>query len=72
MALVQLIEIVWEAASRVPDIRDANPKIPWQLAADMRSKLIHGYDVIEDAIVFDTVRVGLLMLVHELDAILPD
>lgn len=54
------------------DIRDANPVIPWQLAADMRNKLIHGYDVIEYGIVFDTVRVDLPMLVKELNAILGD
>jgi uncharacterized protein with HEPN domain len=73
LALVQLIAIVGEAASRVStDIRDAHPTIPWQLAADMRNKLIYGYDVIEYAIVFDTVRLDLPMLVKELDAILPD
>src|SRR3954470_6582174 len=52
LALVQLIEIVGEAASRVSlDIRNAYPTVPWQLAAGMRNKLIHGYDVIEYAIV---------------------
>jgi uncharacterized protein with HEPN domain len=46
LALVQLIEIVGEAASRIPDdVRTAHPSVPWQLAADMRNKLIHGYDV---------------------------
>lgn len=45
LALVQLIEIAGEAASRVPeDTRAAYPSIPWQLAADMRNRLIHGYD----------------------------
>jgi uncharacterized protein with HEPN domain len=73
LALVQLIEIVGEAASRVPDdVRAAHPSIPWQIAADMRNKVIHGYDVIEYAIVFDTVRVDLPMLVNELDVILRD
>jgi uncharacterized protein with HEPN domain len=24
------------------DVRTANPAVPWQLAADMRNKLIHG------------------------------
>ena len=34
LALVQLIEIVGEAASRIPqDVRTANPAFPWQLAA---------------------------------------
>jgi uncharacterized protein with HEPN domain len=71
LALVQLIEIIGEAASRVPDeIRSRYPSIPWQLAADMRHKLIHGYDVIEYAIVFDTVRIDVPPLVGKLDEIL--
>lgn len=32
LALVQLIEIVGEAASRIPaDVRSSHPSIPWQL-----------------------------------------
>ena len=37
----------------------------------MRNKLIHGYDVIEFSIVFDTVKDDLPALVQQLDAILP-
>ena len=71
LALVQLIKIVGEAASRVPDeVRQRYPSVPWQLAADMRNKLIHGYDVINYAIVFDTVNLNLPDLVHKLDGIL--
>jgi uncharacterized protein with HEPN domain len=74
LALVQLIEIVGEAASRVPDVfRNLHPDVPWRLAADMRNKLIHGYDVIEYEIVFDTVTDDLPLLVAQLDAIIgPD
>ena len=69
LALVQLIEIVGEAASRISDeVRRAHPTVPWQLAADMRNKLIHGYDVIEYGIVFDTVRDDLPELVRLLQA----
>ena len=72
LALVQLIEIVGEAAGRVDaEIRAAHPDIPWQLAADTRHRLIHGYDLIEYAVVFDTVKVDLPLLVEQLDAILP-
>jgi uncharacterized protein with HEPN domain len=72
LALVQLIEIVAEAASRVPvGILEANPSIPWQLAAD-RNKLIHGYDVVEYAIVYDTVKEDLPPLVQQLETLLPD
>ncbi len=79
LALVQLIEIVGEAAGRIvgeaagrvdPEIRAAHPAVPWQLAADTRHRLIHGYDLIEYAVVFDTVKVDLPLLVEQLDAIL--
>lgn len=71
LALVQLIEIVGEAASRIPqNVRRANPTVPWQLAADMRNKLIHGYDVIEHAVVYDTVKDDLPALVQQLNAVL--
>ena len=39
-----------------------------QSAADMRNKLIHGYDVIEYGIVFDTVKDDLPELVRQLQA----
>jgi uncharacterized protein with HEPN domain len=71
LALVQLIEIVGEAATRIPDDFRANhPNVPWRLAADMRNKLIHGYDTIEYTIVYDTVIVDLPSLVKELDRII--
>jgi uncharacterized protein with HEPN domain len=71
LALVQLIEIVGEAATHIPaDVRRTYPTIPWQLAADMRNKLIHGYDVIEFAVVYDTVRDDLPPLVQQLDEII--
>jgi uncharacterized protein with HEPN domain len=72
LALVQLIEIVGEAASRVgTEIRIAHPDIPWQLAAGMRHRLIHGYDLIEYEIVYDTVKADLPPMVAQLDDILP-
>ena len=72
LALVQLIEIVGEAASRVaPGILTAHPTIPWQLAAGIRHRMIHGYDLIEYAVVYDTVKDDLPPLVAQLDAILP-
>lgn len=71
LALVQLIEIVGEAASRVPeDFRANHPQVPWRMAADMRNKLIHGYDVIEYSIVFDTVKLDLPPLVKQLSDVI--
>jgi len=69
---VQLIEIVGEAASQVdPAIRATHDNIPWQLAAGMRHRLIHGYDLVEYAVVYDTVKDDLPPLVEQLEAILP-
>jgi uncharacterized protein with HEPN domain len=36
----------------------------------MRNKLIHGYDVIEYSIVFDTVREDLPTLIEQLDVVI--
>lgn len=72
LALVQLIEIVGEAASRISvSVRERYPAVPWQLAADMRNKLIHGYDIVEFAVVYDTVRDDLPPLVAQLDLVVP-
>ena len=72
LALVQLIEIIGEAASRVDsETRSVHPNIPWQLAAGMRHRLIHGYDLIEYAVVYDTIKDDLPPLVAQLDTILP-
>ena len=73
LALVQLIEIVGEAAARVPvSFRENHSAVPWQLAADMRNKLIHGNDVIDFAVVFDTVMDDLPTLVKQLDTLIHD
>ena len=45
LALTRLLEVVGEAAARVPDdLRRQHPSIPWQDIADLRNRLIHGYD----------------------------
>ena len=73
LALIQLIAIVGEAATQVnEETREDYPAVPWQLAADMRNKIIHGYDAIEHAIVYDTVKYDLPPLVARLDEILGD
>lgn len=45
LALVRLLEIVGEAASRTPlDERAQYPGIPWGQIVGLRNRLIHGYD----------------------------
>ena len=56
LALVRLVEVVGEAASRVPsDTRMRIPSIPWPHVVAMRNRLIHGYYDVDLDRVWDTV-----------------
>ena len=71
LALVQLIEIVGEAGSRVPeDVRQANPELPWKQAIGMRHRLIHGYEFVDYEVIFDTVQDSLPPLIVQLEKLL--
>ena len=48
LALVRLLEIIGEAASRVsPEERVHYPGILWLQIVGMRNRLIHGYDLVD-------------------------
>ena len=71
LSLVRLLEIVGEAASRIPvAIRRRYPKIPWPQIIGMRNRLIHGYDIVDYDIIWSTVTEDLPPLVAELEKIL--
>jgi uncharacterized protein with HEPN domain len=64
LALTRLVEIVGEAANRVSyATRQAHPEIPWRQIINMRNRLIHGYDVIDYDLLWDTVTTDLPPLV---------
>lgn len=43
LGLVRLLEVVGEAAARVPEnVRAKHPDIPWQEIVGLRNRLIHG------------------------------
>jgi uncharacterized protein with HEPN domain len=68
LALVRLIEIIGEAATRVSkETRAACPIIPWDDVIGMRNKLIHGYDSVDLDILWDTVTDDLPPLIEELE-----
>jgi len=47
LALVQLMQIIGQAATHVDDdFRDQYPNIPWSQIVALRNRLIHGYDTI--------------------------
>ena len=70
LALTRLVEIIGEAASRVSmDTRQRHPDIPWSNIVGMRNRLIHGYDVVDLNLLWDTVSSDLPPLIEALAAI---
>jgi len=71
LALVRLLEIVGEAASRVsPEDRAQYPLIPWSEIIGLRNRLIHGYDAVDQEILWQIVVQDLPPLVIALEEIL--
>lgn len=71
LSLVRLVEIVGEAASRVTsETREAHPEIPWREIVGMRNRLIHGYDVVDHDVLWQTIREDLPPLIRQLEKVL--
>lgn len=71
LAPVRLLEIVGEAAARVPhDFRDQHPQVPWRDIADLRNRLIHGYDMVDFDRMWSIIHDDLPPLIEQLQAIL--
>jgi len=65
LALTRLVEVVGEAASRVPEeLRRRRPELPWSQIVAARNRLIHGYDDISLDILWD-------ILTEDLPALIP-
>lgn len=70
LALVQLAQIVGEAASRVSEgTRTRHPQIPWTQIVALRNRLIHGYDAIDLEILWQIVRNDMPPLAAQLETI---
>ena len=71
LALVRLLEIVGEAAGRVPKEEHAlYPQVPWPQIIGLRNRLIHGYDAVDNDILWQIIVRDLPSLVADLEAIL--
>lgn len=68
-AVERQLEILGEACGRalaeVPDLRERVPEAA--LAVALRNRVIHGYDRVENEIVFDTVKRDLAPLVEKIE-----
>jgi uncharacterized protein with HEPN domain len=70
-AVVRALEIIGEAAKRIPqDVRDQAPNIPWRAMAGIRDKLIHDYTSVNLEVVWQTVAVDLPGLATDIDALI--
>lgn len=72
LALVKLIEIIGEAASKLSaEMRTSTPQIPWSDITGMRHRLVHDYRDIDLVLVWRTVRENIPALIDELRPLLP-
>ncbi len=72
LAVVRLLEIIGEAAGRVPvEERARRPGVPWPSIIGLRNRLIHGYDDVDHDIVWQIVTNDLPLLVSELSESAP-
>jgi len=70
LALVRLLEVIGEAANRVPNEEQSlHPEIPWTEIISLRNRLIHGYDAIDFSILWQIVSQDLDPLIESLAAI---
>lgn len=68
LSLVRLLEIVGEAATRVPaEERKLYSDIPWPEVIGLRNRLIHGYDSVDFDILWEIVSHDLPPLIAALE-----
>ncbi len=71
LALVRLLEIVGEAATRIPEEDQARyADIPWPEVISLRNRLIHGYDTVDFDILWQIVNQDLPRLIESLKRVL--
>lgn len=73
LALLKLVELVGEAATRVAEAKQrAHPTIPWREIIGTRNRLIHGYDTVDYDILWDIITADFPLLTGQLQRILQD
>ncbi len=68
LALVHLVVVVGEAASRLSPVEQARyPEIPWRNVVGTRNRLIHGYDNVNEEALWEILTHDLPDLVAKLE-----
>ena|SRR3989304_778753 len=71
LALARLVEIIGEAATRLPEEAQARyPDLPWLQMIGARNRLIHGYDSVDFDILWVIVSHDLPVLISQLESVL--
>jgi len=66
------ISILGEAAWKTSaEFKAQHPKVPWEKIAPARHRLIHDYDLIDDAIVWSIATKHIPPLINQIEAMLP-
>ncbi len=56
-ATIRNLELIGEAATHVPQsVRDRFPAVPWRAIVGLRNRLIHGYEGIDNDIIWTLVQ----------------
>lgn len=72
LALVRLLEVVGEAASRTPaEERAQYREVPWGPIVGLRNRLIHGYDSVDFDILWQIINRDLPRLIAVLETAIP-
>jgi uncharacterized protein with HEPN domain len=68
LGLYKLFEMVGEAANRVSiETQEQNPHVPWRYIIGARNRLSHGYDSIDQEVVWDAAAQHIPSLIEQLE-----
>lgn len=71
LALVRLVEIIGEAATRISkELQNRYPSIAWKDIISTRNRLIHAYFDVDPDVLWQIIRDDLTPLIKELETIL--
>ena len=71
LAVLKLVEIVGEAAIRVSEaMQNAHLEIPWRQIIGTRHRLIHGYDAVDNDLLWEIVTADFPILADQIRVII--